>query len=418
MKEIKLSYFLSIALRGTTLFSKFIFIILLAHFISPKDVGLFGLISGAVGYAIFAIGFEFYTYTTREMIKADKKELSGIMKNQLYFYIFSYLFFSPLIIAIYYYNILPGNTAYWFIALLFFEHTSQEVNRILITLQKQSFASLILFIRQGLWCWVAVFLMMLSHTYRTIETVFILWLLGTITASIIGVANIWKITRSSKVAILDWAWIKKGFYISTPMLVASLALRGMFTFDRFGVEHVSGLEVLGAYTLFISMTSAIQSFLDTILISFAFPKIAELASNKKYPSYFMEVKKFALQVSCLTFILCIGCWICGYFLMIWLHKEEYIALYPIFSLLIIATFIYCISLIPHLALYTLRKDRHIVISQIVTLGMFSVFLSLAVYYHNLYIIPSGMIVCFLFLCIWKTIAFINVAKKIKFEGSV
>lgn len=413
MKKYKYSYFLSIGLRGLTLLSKFAFVILMAHLISPIDVGVFGLVSAAIGYAIFAIGFEFYTYASREIISAEKCDIFGILKNQVSFYIFSYLLFSPVLIAIFFYKILPDNTEYWFIALLFFEHISQEINRILITIQKQLLASFILFIRQGLWCWVAILLMLLWPTFRTVETVFILWLLGTIIASFIGIFKIWDETSNDKKSQLDWVWIKKGLYLSTPMLVASLALRGIFTFDRFSIEYISGLEVLGAYTLFISMTSAIQSFLDTILVSFAFPKIAGLAARQEFELYFTEIKKFAIHLICLTSLLCIGCGLCGHLLLAWLNKPEYTNYYSIFYLLILATFIYCVGLIPHMALYTIRKDKPIIISQVASLLLFLVSLVFGLILDNIYVVPIGMILCFLFLTSWKIISFIKIYKELK-----
>lgn len=75
MKKSLFIYYLSIGIRGFTLISKFVFIILLAKLLQSSDLGVYGLISAAVGYAIFAIGFEFYTYSTREIINSKSDDL-------------------------------------------------------------------------------------------------------------------------------------------------------------------------------------------------------------------------------------------------------------------------------------------------------------------------------------------------------
>lgn len=417
MKMMRCKYFFSVGLRGLTLLSKFVFIILLAHLVPAEDMGVFGLINGAVGYAIFAIGFEFYTFSTREIINSEKTKIKGFLKNQILFYLLSYTLFIPLILLVFYFNLLPENTMYWFFILLFFEHISQEVNRVLITLQKQLLASFILFIRQGGWCWFALLIMFINPDKKNFEMIFICWAVGTALASIIGVMYIIFIVKDNDKCFINLAWIKKGFMLSLPMLAASLSIRGVFTFDRFAVEKISGLEVLGSYTLFISMTSAIQSFLDTILISFSFPKIAELAYHKKYELYFKEIRIFSVQVILLSLLLCLGCWICGFFMVAWIGKIEYSETFLMFELLIIATFIYCLSIIPHLALYALRADKEIVRSQIITLIVFCIFVYLAIKTKDIYFIPIGMITSFIFLFIWKMIAFIKVASIIKLEGS-
>lgn len=413
MKNKKIKYYLSVLFRAMTLFSKFLLIIMLAKLIPGDSVGLYGLVSAAVSYAIFVVGFEFYTFSTREMIAHPREYWRGMIKSQTALAFLVYFIFIPVIFFIYKYNILPKGTELWFISLLFFEHISQEINRILIVAQNQLLASVVLFIRQGMWCWIVVGLMLIKPAMRSIEIVFILWLSSAMLASCIGGFYIVGITRENKDNYISWTWVKRGVKLSLPMLAAALAMRGIFTFDKFTVENISGLAVVGAYTLFISMTSAIQSFLDTILIAFSFPKIATLAAQKKYADYFNEVNKFARQVIGLSFALCSGCWISGYVVVSWINKSEYTQYFPLFGWLVVATFIYCLSLIPHLALYSLKEDKVIVISQTFILSLFVVFLFAAYWLSDIYIISFGMIISFSILLMWKSIAYICIAKKIK-----
>ncbi|MBJ9569763.1 oligosaccharide flippase family protein [Citrobacter braakii] len=413
MKKSHFIYLSSIGIRGITLLSKFVFIILLAKLLQSSDLGIYGLISAAVGYAIFAIGFEFYTYSTREIINSKNDNLFFILKNQSFFYFLSYIFYIPIFFIIKYYSLLPEGSEYWFIAILFFEHIAQEINRILITLESQAFASLVLFIRQGLWCWIVIVIMLFFPSQRTLFVVFTLWLLGTFCASVTGVIYIFKNHKQYHKSQVSWHWIKKGIILSAPMLIAALALRGFFTFDRFTVEHISGLKILGAYTLFISMTAAIQSFLDTILISFSFPKLAKLCYRKEYVEFINGIKLFAIKLIVLSFLLCICCFFTGYILIKWIGKNEYFELLPLFQLLIIATFIYCLSLIPHLGLYALRKDKMIVWSQCLTFLLFLSFLYITLKVADINYIAYGMIISFTVLLFLKLAMFIKLLARIR-----
>ncbi|EER0199837.1 polysaccharide biosynthesis protein, partial [Escherichia coli] len=82
MFNTMLKYYSSVGLRGITLLTKFIFIVLLARLLPSTDLGVYGLINAAVGYGIFVVGFEFYTYSTREIINSQKNRLFFILKNQ------------------------------------------------------------------------------------------------------------------------------------------------------------------------------------------------------------------------------------------------------------------------------------------------------------------------------------------------
>ncbi|EED0221555.1 TPA: polysaccharide biosynthesis protein, partial [Escherichia coli] len=75
MFNTMLKYYSSVGLRGITLLTKFIFIVLLARLLPSTDLGVYGLINAAVGYGIFVVGFEFYTYSTREIINSQKNRL-------------------------------------------------------------------------------------------------------------------------------------------------------------------------------------------------------------------------------------------------------------------------------------------------------------------------------------------------------
>ena len=94
MSNHSLIRLINVALRGTTLASKFLLIFFLAKFLEPKQLGLYGLLTVTIGYALYLLGFDFYTFTTREIIKLKRHEWGGLLKDQgalsLVLYVLSY----------------------------------------------------------------------------------------------------------------------------------------------------------------------------------------------------------------------------------------------------------------------------------------------------------------------------------------
>ncbi|EIO0365316.1 polysaccharide biosynthesis protein, partial [Salmonella enterica] len=189
-------------------------------------------------------------------------------------------------------------------------------------------------------------------------------------------------------------WIKKGLKLSLPMLMAALAIRGIFTFDRFAIKDIGGLDVLGAYVFFASMASAVQSFLDTIVISFAFPELSKLAAEKKHEEFWITFKRFLLKTFLMSIFLCICCWLSGLIVLHWLNNQIYDRSYSLFIFLIFSTLIYCLSLIPHLGLYALREDTVIIKSQVVSLIVFIGAIIISIMLEELYMVMVGMILSF------------------------
>lgn len=83
----------NILLRALTLSSKFLLVFYLAKFLEPAQLGLYGLFAATIGYALYILGLEFYTFSTREFIKTPSSEWGNYLKSQTYLTLTIYLFF-------------------------------------------------------------------------------------------------------------------------------------------------------------------------------------------------------------------------------------------------------------------------------------------------------------------------------------
>ncbi|ELT3645721.1 TPA: O136 family O-antigen flippase, partial [Escherichia coli] len=93
-------------LRGATLASKFLLVIFLAKFATYKNLADYTIIAVTISYLLFFLGFDFYTYSTREIIKKGFTKSGELLCNQLYLYISMYLILIPIVYGLNYFSVL------------------------------------------------------------------------------------------------------------------------------------------------------------------------------------------------------------------------------------------------------------------------------------------------------------------------
>ena len=74
--------FINIVLRGATLLSKFIFIFLLGKFAEDEYfLGEYGIITTSISLIIYLVGFDFYVFNTREILKSKESIIKSYLKK-------------------------------------------------------------------------------------------------------------------------------------------------------------------------------------------------------------------------------------------------------------------------------------------------------------------------------------------------
>ncbi len=397
---------LNLALRGTTLASKFLLVFFLAEFLEPDSVGVYGLLAAAIGYGLFVVGLEFYTYSTREIIGQNASNWSALIRDQVYFYLIVYILLTPIALALFSKGWLPSAYAIWFFILLALEHIAQELNRLLVAISEQLLASVVLFLRSGIWCLAVIVLMGLFPSLRSITVVFGAWTVGGIAACLVAFGRLRKLDRSALGRPVDWRWLKRGIRIAAPLLLASLTVRGLFAFDRFFVEQIAGLQVLGVYVLYIGMGNAILSFLDAGVIVFSLPKLIAIAKQPgKHVVFHAELKKIAVVVVIMALGFAIACWLASTILLGWLSRPIYLEYHNVLAWILVAIFIYALSFVPHMGIYAYGHDRPILYSQLAGFVVFLCGAYLGVISNAIMAIPWALCAAFLVILIWKGSAY-------------
>jgi len=399
---------LNILLRITTLGTRFLFVIALAKFLDPAHVGLYGLFTASIGYTMYFVGLDFYTYVTREILRHPEDERGRILKAQAALSGCLYVVVLPVALCLLIWTDMPALLIWWFVPILVLEHFNQEVSRLLIALSRQITASVVLFLRQGSWAIAAVVLMALAPESRSLGMVLALWSAAGLGAALLGGWAVYRLDIGGWRAAVDWRWVRQGIVISLGFLVATIALRSVQTFDRYWLEAIGGLELVGAYVLFMGVAGSLLTFLDAGVFAFTYPDLIRHNHQNEHGLARALVRRALLQTVAVSAAFAVASLIALPYLLEWIANPVYqdnIWLYP---WLLAAMIVNALGLIPHYGLYARGHDRPIILSHLAALGTFVVVTWPLSASHAALAVPIGLNLAFLVILTWKSTAYLVV----------
>lgn len=351
-------------MRAITILSRFALVFALARLLSPADVGLYGLIAGTVSFSMLFIGGEFYTYSQRELLAAPRERWSFIIQHQALAGALLYTVLIPLQLLLFAFDLLPDEWLGWFLALLVAEHLAQECNRLLVTVGRPVLASLVLFLRMGAWVWVLLAFIWRTPDARAIQPVFTAWLAGASLAVLLGGVIIAHDVRHWRTWPVDWPWIHRGFATGLLFLVSTLCFKAIFTADRYVVEELAGIELLGVYVVYMGIATAVVSFLDAAVFSFLYPRLVaahQAGDQATYGRLKREMLHTALGVG-MGLAALAG--LLAPFVLRLTGKAIYLSHLPLLWLLLAGSVTQIVSMVPHYGLYARKADRTIVAAHV------------------------------------------------------
>ena len=399
------SRLLNVGLHGATLGTRFLFIFFLAKYLDPASVGYYGLFTAAVGYAMYFVGLDFYTYVTREIIQTPVSQRGQLLKSQAALSGFLYLVLWPFALVFLIQSGWPGHLVWWFLPILLLEHFNQEMSRFLVAMSEQITASVILFVRQGSWAMVIVSLMTWNTTSRNLDAVMALWATAGLAAAAIGIWKLRQLRMGGWANAVNWGWIKKGISVSLAFLIATLALRGMQTIDRYWLEALGSIEMVGAYVILLGVAGTLMAFLDAGVFAFAYPALIKLSHEQDHAAAKVKVRQMLMQTLALSAAFAICSWLALPYLLNWIGNTTYQNALHWYPWLLSATVLNALSMVPHYALYARGQDRHIIYSHMGALAIFVLAVwALSGTYSEL-AVPLVLNVAFGFILLWKAAAY-------------
>lgn len=383
----------------------------MARYLTQEELGIYGLFTATLSIALYFLGMDFYVFNTREILKREEADRTGLIRDQLVFHGIGFLVILPLLLGVFYLKILPWKYAPYFYLILICEHLSQESHRLLVTLSKAAIANLVLFFRGGIWVY---FILGIGLSLKEAQNLKLIWLgwMGGVLASLGLSAYILKSLdwESASKKPVDWRWIFKGVQTSLSFFTSTLAILGIQFLDRYLIEHYHGKGMVGTYTFYTSIANVIQVFVFTGIIAPLYPQIVAAYQSHHLEKYQRLMSKMSLAILASVFLLAVTSVLCIYPVIDLIQKPFYLQHLPTYWLLLAATGLASFAEIPHYALYVRQKDRKILWS---TLSTFILSLLL-----NLLLIPRYDILgaaianagAMLFFLLFKTFFLMRVGK--------
>ena len=394
----------NLLIRGATLASRFILVIFIAKFLSAEELGIYSLFAASISYALFFVGMDFYTFSSREILSVEESNWFGIVKNQFTFYFSFYLLSFPLTYLLFYFGFLSQEYIVWFYLILVAEHLSQESMRLLVVLDQSFKANLSLFIRSGIWVYIAVVIMFFEVDLRQVSVILALWLTGSLTSVLFVVPELIRLRRCAVgVSRIDVGWMWKGVKIAVPLLVGTLALRSLYIVDRYSLSYFGDYTAVGIYSFYSSFANALLAFVDAVVVMQLYPKIVSAVKQSDAINLAVYKKKFIKSVALLSLILFISLPVGVYVLLKWMNKPEYFSYFAVLAILMAACIIYCFALLPHYELYARDEDKKIIFSSLWAAVVGAIAMPAGAYYYGLYGVAAGQLLAVVFLCFYKVI---------------
>jgi len=395
----------NIGLRGTTLCTRFLFVFFLARYVTPASVGYYGLFTATVGYTLYLVGLDFYTYNTRELLRVPREQHGRMIRDQAVLAAGLYALFLPLAWVLLSQAGWPTGLSYWFIPILLLEHVNQEISRVLVVLSDQIGASVLLFIRQGSWALAIVAIMTWDDTTHNLQSVMAAWAVAGAGAAALGIYKLACAGMGGWRSPIDWSWIRRGVVISVSFLSATLALRALQIVDRYWLKALVDIDAVGAYVLFTGIASTLMVFLDAGVFTFSYPELIRLHQQGQRDAMQRQLRTMLLHTLLVAVGFSIVSWFVLPYLLTWIHNPVYTHYLWLYPWVLFATVVNAVGMVPHYGLYARGVDRPIIRSHIAALIVFPLTVWGLSRIQPVLAVPLGLNVAFLTILLWKASAY-------------
>lgn len=361
----------SIVLRALLLLGKFVFIVALARYTDPATVGLYALLVTIVTIAIYAIGLEIHTFTTREIVSDDEDGRGAEhIQSHLLTVGGAFLISLPVIYGFGIFLAIAGKFSFALLAaVLLCEAIGQELGRYLMVMMRPVASNLLQFIRGAAWMPVPLVALLTTNPAHTIDTILWSWLAGAGAACGFG---FWMIrayfVRPQRYRL---AWLGQAFLSARNYLVVALLTQVQYYSDRFIVQRTMGESYVGVYSFYQSFSNTMMTFVQTGVIAVLLPRLLRAAKQDKRDLErktltAMLVWSMALAIA-ISGILAVGM----PFLLNQVQKATYASALPAFYVLLVGNLLLIAGIVAHLGLYARRRDADLmrVALVIVPLGL-------------------------------------------------
>ncbi|MEP9357612.1 hypothetical protein [Sphingomonas sp. KR3-1] len=347
---------ISIGLRAFLLFGKFAFIVVLAKFTDTSTVGIYALLVTIVTIAIYIIGLEIHTFTTREIVSDHSSGHGGVhIQSHLLTLAGIFGIAVPIVWGFTFWLGIAGKFNFLLLAaIILLETFGQELGRYLLVLSRPVASNLLQFIRGAAWMPFPIIMLLTGHRVAPVDTILLGWLGGGILACLFGFWSIRAYLRTLHPYRL--AWLSRAFFSARHYFVVAMLTQVQYYSDRFIVQRVMGEAAVGVLSFYQSFANTMVTFVQTGVISVMLPRLL-LAAKQDDRAAESRVRRAMFGWAMVLAVSISGSLAIGLpFLLRQMNKMAYVADLPVFYVLLFGNVILVAGLVVHLSLYARRRD--------------------------------------------------------------
>jgi O-antigen/teichoic acid export membrane protein len=348
---------INLLLRGFSIVGRFLLVILITYKFAAEELGIFGVFSTSIILGVQLVGFDYYVYASRELLK-DHADRAFIFWNQFLFQLVIYVLATPALLFVFSYEFLDWSYFYIFFLILLLEHISGEQYRLLLLFGKSIQASILLFIKSASW----VFFMFLLWQFREAEFyhLFVFWSLGLVIAIIFGLIHLKDEFKGD--FKFSFEEIKTALKISTPFFLSTIFLKLTEYSNRYIIDAKLGKSDVGVYTLYSNFSTVLSTVVFTLVVMVQYPLLIKTFSNDSSSDQIERADKLLRDsfFSALLFapLITIGVWVFVSFYKDGVYNNDF----WVFVILILMNILICVNYATHYILYAKKRDSILIIS--------------------------------------------------------
>ncbi|WP_234495018.1 hypothetical protein [Vibrio maritimus] len=362
--------------RLIVLIFKFAFTFIAAKILTTSDFSEYIVLASLIVFSVYFVGLDFYSFSNRELVSESKEKQNHNIKNHGFVIFIMYVVFGTVVFFT------PGDIIGPEVKLYFFiisigEHFSLEVSRILNIKECFVKSATLMILKVVPWILSIIVMHYIFDVHLELTDILLAWSLTSILLMFFSLLFLSK--TYSLLAIfrekISVPLIIRGLKVCSLFLVGTLAVKGLFTYDKQMLKMASTAEYIVLYGIIWSAINAVVAMIESGVIVFKYPRIIAACKAKDLRMVTSYVKELVCVILCIYFVFYILFYLYGSRLLdeyIFSGKQLDLDSFPIvFSILCIGSLFNSLSNVPHYIIYGVAKYDRFLLN--VNLSVFSAF---------------------------------------------
>jgi O-antigen/teichoic acid export membrane protein len=390
-----------VAMRASTIASKFGLAIFIGRFLDLSSLGLYGLAAGAVAIGPVVISMGMVHLIMREAVTLPVGQLTRNLRH--YWCVATSVYALMLALAVLA-IIGLGASELWplVIVIMLFEHFGNDIFQLLSNLERPLLANTTVFLRGTAWILVYVPIAIWEPNFRSITVLFEFWLAGSASAFLLFVwaSRSWP-WKDAFLRPFETAWIIRTARSAFILYISDLSFIASQYLDRYLVTLFLGLKVAGVYFLYWSAANAVSTFVSIAVLQIQRPRLIKAHHDGGTPVHRRLTASFMKTTTLATAVFSIVIGSAFHILLPFLKQPAVADYLGAFWLIMAGMALRNIADFGAMALFTAHRDRIMTLTNVAAVSLLTLAQALLLPVAGLYGAGAAILFTFSAMALWR-----------------